>query len=127
MPRTLVGPVADITRAGVLADDTGADGSYSTADSPNGNVSPAVNYPGNEAIFLHVVNTTGTPYTAAVPTNQATVEGVTTPIRTITVAANSQVFFGPLALPMNLQVDGTLWLNVQSTTMKLKLFRLPVR
>lgn len=126
MARTVIPTVYDVTRAGVLADDSGADASYTAGDSVNDHQTGILDQTGNQAVFLHLVSTAGVSQDVGLVTAQQTVEGSTLPNRTITITAGSQQFLGPIAANEYVQPDGTVLFNLNNSSLKIKVFRLPV-
>lgn len=122
MARTLI-PTAEITRAGVTC-GAAASGSEVAGDPTNG-----MYFAGNDGLlFLDVRNTSGTTAYSVSFVVAATVDGLTVPVVTVSLAANARRLFGPFPPSLYNQSDGTVSVNIQAagSPLKLRAYRMNV-
>lgn len=120
MARVPITPVVPVSRAGVLADDTGADGSYTTGDAANDH-----NLVNDGATFLHVVNNSVSSAGVYIDSGQAAEGGMARGPRVVSVGANSQVFLGPFE-GFDTAQDGITGVQIVGASFKFKAFRIPI-
>ncbi len=100
MARVTLNP-QKISRAGLIA-------AYTAVTSADG----AQFRHGNQQVFLHCKNTTGSTITLTFITSQM-IDDLPVNDLQVTLGANQQMFFGPFPMPYA-QDDGNVWLNVSA-------------